>query len=82
MIRGNGRTRGKSVINYVLLKKDKREKIKNMEVADNIESDHYLLIVVVKGAGGSKVRLSERKGKKKKLNRGVWDEEGRERFKS
>lgn len=70
------------MINCVLLKKDEREKIKNMEVADNIESDNYLLIVVVKGAGESEVRLLERRGKKKKLNRRVWDKEGRERFKS
>lgn len=53
---------------------------RSMEIAENVESDHYPLIISMKE------RMEEegirRKGKReKRMSRGVWNEERRERFK-
>lgn len=57
-----------------------KEEVWNMEIAENVESDHHPLIISMKE------RMEEegirRKGKReKRMSRGVWNEEGRERFK-
>lgn len=57
-----------------------KEEVWSMEIAENVESDHHPLIISMKE------RMEEegirRKGKReKRMSRGVWNEEGRERFK-
>lgn len=56
------------------------EEVWSMEIAENVESDHHPLIISMKE------RMEEegirRKGKReKRMSRGVWNEERRERFK-
>lgn len=57
-----------------------KEEVWSMEIAENVESDHHPLIISMKE------RMEEegirRKGKReKRMSRGVWNEERRERFK-
>lgn len=50
-----------------------------MEIGDNVESDHYPLIISMKE--GMVEEGIRRKGRGKRTSRGVWNEERRERFK-
>lgn len=57
-----------------------KEEVWSMEITENVESDHHPLIISMKE------RMEEkgirRKGKReKRMCRGVWNEEKRERFK-
>lgn len=57
-----------------------KEEVWSMEIAENVESDHHPLIISMKE------RMEEegirRKGKReKRMSRGVWNEERRDRFK-
>jgi len=53
------------------------EELVQLEIGDNIESDHHPLIVGMKKRGNRRNIRS----RKERVWRGVWDEEGRERFK-
>lgn len=51
-----------------------------MEIGDNVETDHHLLIISMKeGMVEEGIRRKRRGGKR--MSRRVWNEEGRERFK-
>lgn len=52
--------RGKSVIDYVLVREEKRDEVKCMEVGDNVESDHYPLVVRLNREKESDIRKRER----------------------
>ncbi|KMQ93887.1 hypothetical protein RF55_5983 [Lasius niger] len=67
--------RGKSVIDYVLGDEEVRGRVINLEVRDNIDSDHHPVIVRIKVGEGKEVRKRERSFRK-----WVWSVEGEEEF--
>lgn len=57
--------RGESVIDYVVGEERVKDKIKKMEVRENVESDHHPLIVTLERRGGKgKEKRKEREEKK------------------
>ncbi|XP_067212233.1 golgin subfamily A member 6-like protein 6 [Linepithema humile] len=73
--------KGNTVIDYVIADEDTRGKIKRLRIEDNIESDHQPVEVWVKGEGQrQKGKRSGNRGKGK-IWRGVWNEEGCNKFK-
>jgi len=74
-------SRGKSVIDYVIVSEEIREEIMRMEVGDQVDSDHHP--VKIKLREGKKERERKRsKGKRTKGVRGKWNEEEREWFRT
>lgn len=72
--------RGESVIDYVVIREEDKKEVRNMEIGDNVESDHHPLIISMKeGMVEEGIRRKGRRGKR--TSRGIWNEEGRERFK-
>jgi len=69
--------RGNTTIDYVIGEEETWERIERLKIGDRIDSDHHPVEVRIKGRGGKRVR--ERR--EKKVWRGIWDMEGRERFK-
>jgi len=67
--------RGGTVIDYVIGNEETRERVVKMRVEDWVDSDHQPITVWVEGGG----HWEERKGKRGR-RRGVWTEEGREKF--
>ncbi|XP_036148302.1 uncharacterized protein LOC118647446 [Monomorium pharaonis] len=69
--------RGESIIDYVLGDEEVVEEVTKLEIGEKIDSDHYPVIVWIKGK-----EVKERRGKARSggWNRGIWDEMGRERF--
>ncbi|XP_070529775.1 golgin subfamily A member 6-like protein 6 [Cardiocondyla obscurior] len=65
--------RGTSVINYVLGNEESWNEMEGIEIADKIDSDHFPVVVKIKGKGGGE----RKKGKRK---RWCWSEEGKEEF--
>lgn len=37
--------RGESVIDYVVIREEDKKEVRNMEIGDNVESDHHPLII-------------------------------------
>lgn len=72
--------RGESVIDYVVGEERVKEKIKRMEVGDNIESDHHPLIVTLKRRGGNGKGNEKRREGRGKRKGGRWTERGGERI--
>jgi len=74
-------SRGKSVIDYVIINEKIREKIMTLEMGDQVDSDHHP--VIIKLTGGKKKEKSKKGGRDRKTggNRERWDEEEREWFK-
>ncbi|XP_070157223.1 uncharacterized protein [Polyergus mexicanus] len=68
--------RGNTVIDYVLGNEGIWEKIERLKIGQDIDSDHHPVICWIKGEDSWK---KKRKGKQKG-RRGVWNEEGREKF--
>lgn len=54
-----------------------RERIKNLRIGDRVDSDHHPVEIWIEDRGDRKIR----KRKRKRKWRGVWDEEGRKKFK-
>jgi len=71
-------SRGESVIDYVLINEELEEEIDQLIIGDNIDSDHHPLIVKLKERRGGR----SKRGKERRIQRGMWDEKGRERFKA
>jgi len=69
--------RGESVIDYVLVEEEEREEIERLEVGDKVDSDHHPVVVWMKRREDNK-RV---RGGRGRVCRGLWDEEGREKFK-
>lgn len=68
--------RGETVIDYMIGDNQAREKVKSMEVGDRIDSD--LLPIIIEIESKRWERKEERKVKK--VARGDWSREGKERF--
>ncbi|KAL6418191.1 hypothetical protein ACFW04_012287 [Cataglyphis niger] len=66
---------GNSVIDYVMGDEDTRMQVGEVEVGDNIDSDHHPIIVRIKG--GDKIRLGRKERTSKKW---VWSQEGKDEF--
>ena len=69
--------RGNTVIDYVIENEECREKVKRLGVGDKIDSDHHPIEVEVEGK-----RVEERRRgiEQNRVGRGVWNVEGRKRF--
>ncbi|XP_029176945.1 golgin subfamily A member 6-like protein 22 [Nylanderia fulva] len=68
--------RGNSVIDYIIVSRETKEKIERMEVGDKVDSDHHPIVAWIEG------ETEEKKEKRqKKERRGIWDEERRKKFK-
>jgi len=68
--------KGNTVIDYVMGDEEMREKVINLKIGERIESDHQPVVVRVEGVKRS--RGSERRGIRRRMRRGIWNEEGRE----
>ncbi|KAL6419634.1 hypothetical protein ACFW04_013719 [Cataglyphis niger] len=66
---------GNSVIDYVMGDEDTRMQVGEVEVGDNIDSDHHPIIVRIKG--GDKIRLGRKERTSKKW---IWTQEGKDEF--
>ncbi|KAL6417803.1 hypothetical protein ACFW04_012524 [Cataglyphis niger] len=66
---------GNSVIDYAMGDEDTRMQVGEVEVGDNIDSDHHPIIVRIKG--GDKIRLGRKERTSKKW---VWSQEGKDEF--
>ncbi|KAL6417324.1 hypothetical protein ACFW04_014575 [Cataglyphis niger] len=66
---------GNSEIDYVMGDEDTRMQVGEMEVGDNIDSDHHPIIVRIKG--GDKIRLGKKERTSKKW---IWTQEGKDEF--
>jgi len=71
-------SRRESIIDYVLINEELEEEIDQLIIGDNIDSDHHPLIVRLKERGGGR----SKRGKERRIQRGMWNEKGRERFKA
>jgi len=69
--------RGNTIIDFVIGEEEARERIERLTIGDRIDSNHHPLEVWMKGGGVR--RVMERR--EKKVWKGLWDTEGRERFK-
>src|SRR5436190_10980259 len=69
--------RGNTVIDYVIGNKECREKVKRLRVGDKIDSDHHPIEVEVEG---KRVEERRRGREQNRVGRGVWNVEGRKRF--
>ena len=67
--------RGSTVIDYILVDREAKDRIEKMRVIDKVESDHFPVVAEVRSEG-REVNV-RRRGRE---IRGVWDEEGRELF--
>lgn len=56
-----------------------KEEVWSMEIAENVESDHPLIISMKERMEEEGIRRKEKR--EKRMSREVWNEEGRERFK-
>lgn len=72
--------KGSTVIDYIIGDRETREKVKRMRVGDRIDSDHHPLEMWIEGKrrGGKRGRGKRGGGKK---GRGIWNEEGKKKFK-
>ncbi|KAL6417114.1 hypothetical protein ACFW04_014677 [Cataglyphis niger] len=66
---------GNSVIDYVLGDEEVRMQVSRVNVRDNVDSDHYPIIVLDGKGGKKKLKRKERTSKK-----WVWTQEGKEEF--
>jgi len=69
--------RGESVIDYVLVEEEGREEVERLEIGDKVDSDHQPVVAWMKERGDNK-RV---RGGRGRVCRGMWDEEGGDRFK-
>lgn len=69
--------RGNTVIDYVIGDEEVKDKVGRLVVEKKVDSDHHPL--EVKKEGG-RVRERNKKEERRREWRGVWDEEGREKF--
>src|SRR5436190_6586989 len=69
--------RGNKVIDYVIGKEECREKVKRLRVGDKIDSDHHPIEVEMEG---KRVGEEKRGREQNRVGRGVWNLEGRRRF--
>lgn len=64
------------MIDYVIGDGEVRDKVCRMVVGEKVDSDHHPLEVTI----GGRMRERNKRGEGRREWRGVWDEEGRERF--
>lgn len=69
--------RGESVIDYVLGDEELAEEVTRVEIGGKVDSDHHPIVVQLEG--GEETRRAERR-QSGRVNRGIWDEAGKERF--
>lgn len=65
-----------TVINYVVMKEETKEWVKKIRMGDKIDSDHQPVEVTMRKRG----RDREKQGRKERPWKGIWDKEGREKF--
>jgi len=71
--------RGDTVIDYILVNEEVRERMERLEIGEDVNLDHHPLIIEMKGNRGEDKGRREQK-RERIVRRGVWDEEGREEF--
>ena len=69
--------RGESMIDYVLVNEEIRQEVVSLEIGKQVDSDHHPVEICMRDGEGEGERERE-----KRMNRGIWDEEGRELFKT
>lgn len=68
--------KGNTIIDYVLGNREIKEKVVKMRMGDNMDSDHQPVELTLRGEG----EKWKTEGRRKRIWRGVWDEEGGEAF--
>ena len=72
------RGRGNSVIDYVIVNENTRERVERMELGERVDSDQHPVVVWLRGEAMEGERRA-RKGEGRKAGRGNWTAEGEER---